>query len=103
MMVTELTSENFETETTGTDQFVLIDFWASWCGPCQMLSPLVDEIANEHEEIKVCKVNVDEQPELAQKYGVASIPMLLVMHNGNVVQKSVGFQPKDSVLALIHD
>jgi len=102
-MVTELTSENFEAETTDTDQFVLIDFWASWCGPCQMLSPLVDEIAKEHQEIKVCKVNVDEQPELAQKYGVASIPMLLVMHNGNVVQKSVGFQPKDSVLALIHD
>jgi len=102
-MITELTTTNFETETTNTDKFILIDFWASWCGPCQMLSPLVDEIAAEHEEIKVCKVNVDEQPELAQKFRAASIPMLVVMHHGRVVQTSVGFQPKDSVLALIHD
>ncbi len=102
-MVTELTQQNFETETTNTDQFVLIDFWASWCGPCKMLSPLVDEIAEERPDIKVCKVNVDEQPALAQQFRVVSIPMLIVMHHGEVVQKSIGYQPKEEVLALIHD
>ena len=102
-MVTELTQQNFETETTNTDNFVLIDFWASWCGPCQMLSPLVEEIAEEHSDIKVCKVNVDEQPALAQQFRVVSIPMLIVMHQGKVVQKSIGYQPKEEVLALIHD
>lgn len=102
-MITELTQQNFNTETTNTDKFILIDFWAEWCGPCQMLSPLVEEIAKEHPEIKVCKVNVDEQMALAQQFQVVSIPMLVVMHNGKVVQTSVGFQPKESVLALIHD
>lgn len=102
-MVTELTQQNFNTETTNTDKFVLIDFWAEWCGPCQMLSPLVEEIAGEHPEIKVCKVNVDEQAALAQQFRVVSIPMLVVMHNGQVVQTAVGYQPKESVLALIHD
>ncbi len=102
-MVTVLTKQNFQTETTNTDKFILIDFWAEWCGPCQMLSPLVDEIAEEHPEIKVCKVNVDEEMELAQQYKVVSIPMLLVMHNGKIVQKSVGVQPKEDILALIHD
>lgn len=102
-MITELTQQNFNKETTNTDKFILIDFWAEWCGPCQMLSPLVEEIAKEHPEIKVCKVNVDEQMALAQQFQVVSIPMLVVMHNGKVVQTSVGFQPKESVLALIHD
>lgn len=102
-MITELTQQNFNTETTNTDKFILIDFWAEWCGPCRMLSPLVEEIAKEHPEIKVCKVNVDEQMALAQQFQVVSIPMLVVMHNGKVVQTSVGFQPKESVLALIHD
>ncbi len=101
-MVTVLTKQNFQTETTNTDKFILIDFWAEWCGPCQMLSPLVDEIA-EDENLKVGKVNVDEEMELAQQYKAVSIPMLLVMHNGKIVQKSVGVQPKEDILALIHD
>lgn len=102
-MITKLTQQNFNTETTNTDKFILIDFWAEWCGPCQMLSPLVEEIAAEHPEIKVCKVNVDEQMALAQQFQVVSIPMLVVMHNGKVVNTSVGFQPKEAVLELIHD
>lgn len=102
-MITKLTQQNFNTETTNTDKFILIDFWAEWCGPCQMLSPLVEEIAAEHPEIKVCKVNVDEQMALAQQFQVVSIPMLVIMHNGKVVNTSVGFQPKEAVLELIHD
>ncbi len=102
-MITKLTQQNFNTETTNTDKFILIDFWAEWCGPCQMLSPLVEEIAEEHPEIKVCKVNVDEQMALAQQFQVVSIPMLVIMHNGKVVNTSVGFQPKEAVLELIHD
>jgi thioredoxin 1 len=102
-MITELTQQNFETETTNTDNFVLIDFWAEWCGPCQMLSPIIKEISEERNDIKVCKVNVDEQMALAQQFRVVSIPMLIIMHNGKVVQKTIGYQEKDDILALIHD
>lgn len=79
-----------------------MDFWAAWCGPCRMLSPVVDEIAEETADIKVCKVNVDEQPELAGQFGVMSIPTLVVMKNGKIANKSLGAQPKASVLALLN-
>ena len=80
---------------------VLVDFFAEWCGPCKMLSPIVDEVAQEITDIKVAKVNVDEQPELAMKYNVMSIPTLIVFQNGDAVEKSVGFVSKDEILALL--
>lgn len=101
MAVIEITKENFENEVVKSDRPVLLDFWAPWCGPCRMLSPIVDEVAEEHPEIKVGKVNVDEQEELAAKFDVMSIPSLFVLKNGEVVNQSVGALPKAQVVALI--
>lgn len=101
MAAIELTSENFEQEVLQADKPVLVDFWASWCGPCKMLSPVIEEIAEERSDIKVGKVNIDEHPELAQKYGVMSIPTVLVLKNGEEVNKSVGAVPKNALLDLI--
>lgn len=101
MAVIKLTSENFENEAVKSDKPVLIDFWASWCGPCKMLSPIVDEIAEERDDIKVCKINVDEEGELSVKFGVMSIPTLILMENGEVKNTSVGYMPKKDVLAFI--
>ena len=101
MSVITLTSSNFDEEVIASGKKVLIDFWAPWCGPCRMMSPVVDEIADETDEVKVCKVNVDEEPEIAMKYGIMSIPTLLVIENGEVTGKSIGAVPKESVLELI--
>lgn len=101
MAIVTLTKNNFEQEVNKSDKPVLIDFWASWCGPCRMLSPVVDEIADERSDIKVGKVNVDEEPELAGKFGVMSIPTLLVMVGGQVRNQSVGVVPKESILAML--
>ncbi len=101
MAVIEITNENFETEVKQSDKPVLLDFWAPWCGPCRMLSPIVDQIAEERDDIKVGKINVDEQEALAAKFGVMSIPMLVVMVNGEVKTTSVGYKPKKDVLALL--
>ena len=101
MAITVLTKVNFEEEAVKAEKPVLIDFWASWCGPCRMLSPIVDEIAEERADIKVCKVNVDEQEELAVRFGVMSIPMLVLMENGAVKGTSVGYKPKQDVLAFL--
>lgn len=101
MAVIEITAENFDQEVLQSDKPVLLDFWAAWCGPCQMLSPLVDEVAEERTDIKVGKVNVDEQQDLAVKYQVMSIPMLLVMKNGEVANKSVGLISKQEILNLL--
>ena len=101
MEIKTLTSENFETEVLKESKTVLVDFWASWCGPCRMLSPVVDQIAEERQDIKVCKVNIDEQPELAQKFDVMSIPTLLVFRNGKQVNSSVGVRPKQDILNLL--
>lgn len=101
MAVTVITKENFEEEVIRSDKPVLLDFWASWCGPCRMLSPVVDEVAEETPSIKVGKVNVDEQEELARQFGVMSIPTLVVMKDGKAVRQSVGVIPKAKVLDLI--
>ena len=101
MSVINLTDLNFEQEVMRSDKPVLIDFFATWCGPCRMVSPLVDEIAQQRSDIKVCKVDVDDQGELASRFGVSSIPMLVVMKNGKVTAKSVGAMPKEDILALV--
>ena len=101
MSVLNITSENFEQEVMKSDKPVLLDFWATWCGPCRMVSPVIDEIAEERSDIKVGKINVDEQMELAAKYGVMSIPTLMVIKNGEVVNQSVGAIPKANILAML--
>ncbi|HIR12445.1 MAG TPA: thioredoxin [Candidatus Choladousia intestinavium] len=101
MSVINITSENFQEEVLKSDKPVLLDFWASWCGPCRMVSPVIDEIAGERSDIKVGKVNVDEQQELAAQFQVMSIPTLLVLKDGQVVNKSVGAQPKAKILAML--
>ena len=101
MAVVTITKENFESEVLQSAQPVLLDFWASWCGPCRMLSPIVDEVAEERTDIKVGKVNVDEQPELAAEFGVMSIPTLLVFENGKLTRQAVGARPKAGVLELL--
>lgn len=98
--VITVTSENFESEVLNSEKPVLVDFWASWCGPCRMLSPIVDEIAEEVQTIKVGKVNVDEQQDLAGKFGVMSIPTLILFKNGQPVNKSVGAKSKALCLTL---
>ena len=94
--------KNFQKEILNSDKPVLLDFWASWCGPCRMVSPLVDEIADEHPEFTVGKVNVDEQPELAAQFNVMSIPSLFVLKNGKIVNQAMGARPKQQILAMMN-
>ena len=96
-----LTSENFEAEVLKSDVPVLVDFWAPWCGPCRMVGPVVEQIADERTDIKVGKINVDEEAELAEQFSVMSIPTLVVMKNGQVVRKEVGAHGKEDLLAMI--
>lgn len=102
MAALHVTKENFENDVLKADKPVLIDFWATWCGPCQMLTPVIEEIAGEVKDAKICKVNVDEQPELAAKFNVMSIPTLVVMKEGKVVNTTVGVKPKAAILDMLN-
>lgn len=100
MSVLSINKENFE-QIKNSDKPVLLDFYAEWCGPCRMVSPIVDEIAEERTDITVGKINVDEEPELAAAFGVSGIPMLAVLRNGEIVNTSVGARPKPQILAML--
>ncbi len=101
MSAININKENFKEEVMNSDKKVLLDFWAPWCGPCRMVVPIVEEIAQERSDIKVGKVNVDEQPELASQFGVMSIPTLVVMENGRIVSQAQGARPKKAILAML--
>ena len=101
MSVIHVNKNNYGQEVLNSDKPVLLDFWASWCGPCRMVSPIVDEIAAERSDMKVCKINVDEEQELATQFGVMSIPTLVVMKNGQVVNQAIGARPKAQILAML--
>ena len=92
---------NFESEVLNSEKKVLLDFWAPWCGPCRMVVPMVEEIAKERPDIKVGKINVDENPELASRFGIMSIPTLMVIENGEIVNQALGARPKDAILAML--
>ena len=101
MSVITITKDNFEEEVIKSNVPVLLDFWAFWCGPCRMVAPVVEEIAAERPDIKVGKINVDEQGELAQAFGIMSIPTLVVMKEGKIARKEVGFRPKAEILSML--
>ena len=101
MKALHINKDNFHKEVLNSDKPVLLDFFASWCGPCRMVGPILDEIAEEREDIKVCKVNIDEQPELASRYRIMTIPTLMVLKDGNIIEQSVGAKPKHQILAMV--
>ena len=101
MSALHITKETFEQEVLQSEKTVLLDFFATWCGPCKMLAPILDEIAEEREDIKVCKVDVDQEPELAARYQVVSIPTLFVIEKGEVVNQSLGAKPKAKILEML--
>ena len=101
MSAPSVTAKDFEEKVLKAKEPVLVDFWAGWCGPCRMVSPLVDELADEHTEYKFCKVNVDEQGDLASQYGIMSIPSLLVFKDGKLVKQTAGAIPKDHILEMV--
>ena len=102
MAAININNANFHHEIMNSDKPVLLDFWAPWCGPCRMVVPIIEEIARERSNIKVGKINVDENPELAGQFGVMSIPTLVVMKNGKVVNQSMGAKPKNAILAMLN-
>lgn len=101
MSAVDINQNNFQEEVLNSEKPVLLDFWAPWCGPCRMVAPIVEEIAGERSDIKVGKVNVDEQPELAGRFGVMSIPTLVVMKGGKIVRQAMGARPKSQILAML--
>ena len=101
MSAINITKNNFQSEVLNSEKPVLLDFWASWCGPCRRVSPIVDEIADERGDLKVGKINVDEQPELASQFQIMSIPTLIVIKNGEITNRSVGVRPKQQILSML--
>jgi len=101
MAAMQINKNNFHDEVLKSEKKVLLDFWAPWCGPCRMVSPVIDEIADERADIKVGKVNVDQEPELAQRFGVMSIPTLVVMQGGKIVGQAMGARPKNAILSML--
>ncbi len=101
MAVFHISKEDFNREVLESEQVILLDFWADWCGPCRMLAPILDEVAEERPDVKVCKVNVDEAPELAKEFRVISIPSLFVLEKGKVIAQAVGVKPKEQILNLL--
>ena len=101
MSIIHITAENYEAQVLNAEGKVLLDFWAPWCGPCRMIAPFLEEIAAEDESVVIGKVNVDEEMALAAKFGIVSIPTLIVMEKGQVVQTAVGYRPKDDILKLL--
>ena len=100
-MSLQITKENYEAEVLRSDKTVLLDFYADWCGPCKMVAPILEEISEEREDVKVCKINVDQQMDLAMQFKVSSIPLLVVMKEGKVVNQALGYRPKDGILKLL--
>jgi len=101
MAALKITKDNFQAEVLETKETVLVDFWASWCGPCKMIGPIIDQIADERSDVKVCKINVDDEQELAVQFKVMSIPTLMVFKDGKVVNQSLGAKPKAAILAML--
>jgi len=101
MAALKITKDNFQTEVLDAKETVLVDFWASWCGPCKMIGPIIDQIADERNDVKVCKINVDDEQELAVQFKVMSIPTLMVFKDGKVVNQSLGAKPKAAILAML--
>ena len=102
MSAININANNFQNEVMNSDKPVLLDFWAPWCVPCRMVVPIIEEIASEHADIKVGKINVDEQPELANKFGIMSIPTLVVIKNGKIIQQVSGARPKNAILQMLY-
>ena len=101
MSILHVNKNNFENEVMNSDKPVLVDFSATWCGPCKMIAPILEEISNENPQYKICKIDVDDDPELAMTFGVSSIPMLIVIKNGKVADQAVGLRPKDAILNML--
>ena len=101
MNMIELTGETFDAEVLEADRLVIVDFWSTWCTPCRMLTPILEEVAEEHPEFKICKINVDEAQEIAERYGVMSLPILIFFENGEIVDESIGLISKEQLLELL--